>query len=145
MLTSTARHSLKGITAFAQGNATLNLKNSHDLQFGLLYEQSIYSRWAINANGLWTLMPQLANRHIANLDKVTEGDYIVSGVHSYDQNGVFLDTVNYNVRIDYDQQSTFDENLRNKLIEEGARDYNGNLYNETSFIDINSLSRRISH
>jgi hypothetical protein len=44
------------ISAYAQGNATLNLPNSkdnsHDLQFGLTYEQTISSRWAIAANNL---------------------------------------------------------------------------------------------
>ena len=128
------------ISAFAQGSATLNMDNDHDLQFGMYFEQNFLSSWAIGANQLWTLMPQLANRHIANLDKVTEGDYIVTGNHSYDQNGTFLDTVSYNVRIDYDQQSTFDKNLRAKLIQEGRTDVYGNPITETSWIDVNSLS-----
>ncbi|MBR9860989.1 TonB-dependent receptor [bacterium] len=128
------------LSAYAQGNATLNLKNSHDLQFGLYYEQTFSSSWAVAANNLWVLMPQLANRHISNLDKVTEGNYIVTGNHSYDDNGTFTDTVSYNIRIDQDQQSTFDKNLRARLIEQGARDVNGELYTETSWIDVNSLN-----
>lgn len=128
--------------AYAQGEATLNLSddNSHDLQFGLYYEQTFASRWAIGANQLWTLMPQLANSHISNLNSFTENGYTIGGIHSYDQSGTFTDTVSYNVRIDRDQQSTFDKNLRQSLIESGKTDVYGNPYTETSFIDINSLS-----
>lgn len=128
------------ISAYAQGSATLKLKNNHDLQFGMYFEQNFLSSWAIGANQLWTLMPQLANRHIASLDKVTENGYILTGIHSYDQNGVFLDTVNYNVRVDADQQSTFDKNLRAKLMGEGRTDVYGNPITETSWIDVNALS-----
>ena len=126
--------------AYAQGEATLNLENPHDLQFGMYYEQTFASRWAIGANQLWTLMPQLANRHISNLDFVDENGYRIGGVHSYDQFGTFTDTVHYNIRVDYDQQSSFDKNLRQSLIDQGKRDVYGNLYTETSFIDVNSLS-----
>ncbi len=126
--------------AYAQGEATLNLENSHDLQFGMYYEQSFASRWAIGANQLWTLMPQLANSHISALDYVTENGYIIGGNHSYDNNNLFTDSVSYDVRIDKDQQSTFDKNLREKLINEGRTDLYGNPYSETSYIDVNSLS-----
>ncbi len=126
--------------AYAQGEATLNLDNAHDLQFGMYYEQTFSSRWAIGANQLWTLMPQLANRHLSNLETVTENGYVIGGIHSYDEFGTFTDSVSYNIRIDSDQQSTFDKNLRAKLIADGATDVYGNLYNESSYIDINSLS-----
>lgn len=128
------------LAAYAQGSATLDLDNPHDLQFGMYYEQNFYSRWAIGANQLWTLMPQLVNRHISNLDKVTEGDYIVTGNHHYDENGFFMDTVTYNVRIDEDQQSNFDRALRESLQRQGAQDVYGNEYTETTWIDVNSLS-----
>lgn len=126
--------------AYAQGEATLNLENPHDLQFGMYYEQTFSSRWAIGANQLWTLMPQLANRHIASLDFVDENGYRIGGVHSYDQFGTFTDTVGYNIRVDTDQQSTFDKNLRAKLVAQGATDVHGRPIDETSYIDINSLS-----
>lgn len=51
-----------------------------------------------------------------------------------------MDTVKYKVRVDADQQSTFDKNLRAKLIAKGALDAYGNKITETSFIDVNSLS-----
>ncbi len=128
------------ITAYAQGEATLNLENPHDLQFGLTYEQNFSSSWAIGANQLWNLMPQLANSHISNLATVTENGYVIGGIHTYDEFGTFTDTINYNIRVDKDQQTHFDQKLREKLIADGRTDINGDLYTETSFIDINSLS-----
>ncbi|MCB0733072.1 MAG: TonB-dependent receptor [Flavobacteriales bacterium] len=126
-------------SAYAMGEASLNLKNKHDLQFGVTYEQNLASGYSLNANSLWTLMPQLANSHLANLDKFQNGDYTIGGYHSYDENGRFLDTVKYDVRVDYDAQKTFDKNLRAKLIADGATDVYGNPVTESSYIDINSL------
>jgi outer membrane receptor protein involved in Fe transport len=128
------------IAAYAQGEAILNLENTHDLQFGIYYEQTLFSSWSLGAGNLWTLMPLLANSHISNLDQVTENGYVIGGIHTYDDNGLFTDTVNYNIRIDKDQQKTFDRNLRAKLIADGATDVYGNPYTESSYIDINSLS-----
>lgn len=131
-------------SAYAIGEASINTgkkkENKHDIQFGMTYEQNIISSYGLSANSLWILMPQLANRHIANLDKVNQGDYILNSTHSFDDQGRFLDSVNYNIRVDADQQSTFDKNLRAKLISKGAVDAYGNKINETSFIDINSLA-----
>lgn len=125
--------------AYAQGEAILNLANTHDLQFGMYFEQTLFSSWSLSAGNLWTLMPLLANSHISNLDQVEENGFIYGGIHSYDDQGTFTDTVSYNIRVDEDQQKTFDKNLRSSLIASGARDVYGNLYTETSYIDINSL------
>jgi len=127
-------------SAYAMGEASLNLKNKHDLQFGMTYEQNLYSGYSLSANNLWTLMPQLANSHILELDNFETGDYTVGGIHKYDENGRFLDTIMYNTFVDTDAQKTFDKNLRAKLMAEGRTDVHGNLITETSFIDINSLS-----
>jgi hypothetical protein len=127
------------ISAYAMGEASLNLKNKHDLQFGMTYEQNIASGYGISASSLWRLMPLLANSHIDQLDKTTTGSYVNGGIHSYDQNGNFLDTINYAIRVNEAAQTTFDKNLRAKLMEQGARDVNGDLIGKTSFIDINSL------
>ncbi len=123
------------ISAYAMGEASLNLKNRHDLQFGMMYEQNIASRYAIAPFGLWRLMPQLVNGQIT-LDKRI-------GINSYDEFGNFLDTVNYSSIADPSQQSTFDKKLRQKLIDTKARDAQGNLYTNTSFIDISSLDPSI--
>jgi hypothetical protein len=127
-------------SAYAMGEASLNLKNKHDIQFGITYEQNLASGYSLGAAGLWTLMNQLANSHIQSLDKFTTGDYVIGGIHAYDENGRFLDTVYYNTRVDVDAQKTFDRNLRNKLISENRTDIYGNVYTESSFIDVNSLS-----
>ena len=127
------------MAVFAQGEAILNLENTHDLQFGMYWEQTLFSSWSIGASNLWTLMPQLANVHISALDQVDENGYIIGGIHSYDEFGTFTDTVGYNIRIDEDQQKVFDQRLRTKLMDQGYRDASGNLITETSFIDVNSL------
>ena len=125
--------------AYAQGEAILNLENTHDLQFGMYFEQTFFSSWSISAGQLWTLMPLLTNTHNQDLATLEEGGFTYGGIHSYDEFGTFTDTVTYNQRIDYNQQTSFDKNLRAKLIAEGQRDVNGNLYTESTFIDINSL------
>ncbi len=126
-------------SAYAMGEASLNLKNKHDFQFGMTYEQNLFSGYSLNANGLWTLMPQLANSHIQELDNFETGDYTVGGIHSYDENGVFLDTVTYNTFVDADAQKQFDRELRKKLIAEGRTDVHGNPIGEDTYIDVNSL------
>jgi hypothetical protein len=126
-------------SAYAIGEATLNLKNKHDLEFGMFYEQTIASSYGINATGIWRLMTLLTNSHITNLDKVTSNNITFGGIHSYDEFGRFLDTVNYNVRVDLDQQKDFDRNLREKLISEGATDIYGNPITETSWINVNAM------
>ncbi len=131
-------------SAYAIGEASINTgkkkENKHDIQFGMTYEQNILSSYGLSASSLWILMPQLANRHIANLDQVKQGDYILNSTHSFDDDGRFLDTVNYNIRVDADQQSNFDKNLRAKLMAQGRTDAYGNKIGETTFIDVNSLS-----
>lgn len=126
-------------TVFAMSEAQLKgptqNKNSspHDLQFGLMYEQSIDRQWGLNANSLWQLMPQFTNTHITELDRSKP-------ILSYDANGVFQDTVSYNRFINSAAQTNFDRNLRNKLMQEGRTDRHGNLITQSSFIDINSFA-----
>jgi hypothetical protein len=142
------------ITAFALGEASLNLgdgENKHDLQFGLTYEQTISSRWAIGATQLWTLMPQLVNRHLGNfgeVDKFTVGtieqngeiyDLYAGGIHSYDENGRFMDTITYQAKVDPSVQTGFDKRLRQRLIDQGWTDVNGQKVDELYPIDINAL------
>jgi hypothetical protein len=131
-------------SAYAIGEASINTgkkkENKHDIQFGMTYEQNILSTYGLSASRLWFLMPQLANKHLSNLDRVTQGDYILNSQHSFDDQGRFLDTVKYNVRVDKNEQTTFDRNLRAKLMAEGRTDEYGNKITETSSIDINSLT-----
>jgi hypothetical protein len=108
-------------------------RTPHDLQAGFYYEQNINRGYGLNANGLWILMNQLMNSHIAELD-------VNNPILSYDANGVFTDTVRYNRLVNYEQQSHFDRQFRNRLIASGAKDVYGNLINERTFVDINSYN-----
>ena len=104
----------------------------HDLQAGLYYEQSFVRGYSLNANGLWILMRQLMNKHIAELD-------VNNPILSYDENGVFTDTVRYNRLINYGEQSIFDLRFRDKLIREGRSDVYGKAIDQRTFVDINSF------
>jgi len=104
----------------------------HDLQFGLQYEQTITRSYGLAASNLWTLMPQLVDRHL-DLD-------LANPIASYDANGVFQDTIRYKTLVDESQQSTFDKNFRAKLIRDGAVDEYGNPITKETRLDINSYS-----
>jgi len=126
-------------TLFAMGetevkgpqNDAKKAASSHKLQFGLTYEQSVSRSYGLGATNLWRLMYQYANSHIAELDKNNP-------ILSYDQNGVFQDTIRYNRLVNTSKQSQFDREFRNKLISQGATDVYGHKINERTFLDINA-------
>jgi len=130
-------------SAYAIGEASIKTgkkkENKHDFQFGMTYEQNTISSYGLSASRLWTLMPLLANKHISNLDRIVQDSFVLNSIQSYDDQGNFLDSVKYNVRVDYDQQTTFDKNLRAKLIATGGTDEYGNKIDESSYIDVNAL------
>lgn len=108
-------------------------RTPHDLQAGFYYEQNINRGYGLNANGLWILMNQLMNSHIQELD-------VNNPILSYDANGIFTDTVRYNRLVNYEQQSHFDRQFRNRLIAQGRTDVYGNAINDRTFVDINSFN-----
>ena len=126
-------------TLFAMGetevkgalNSSKKAASGHKLQFGIQYEQSVARGYGLGATNLWRLMYQYANSHIAELDKSNP-------ILSYDDNGVFQDTIRYNRLVNTSKQSNFDRNFRNKLIAEGATDVYGKKVSDQTFIDINS-------
>jgi hypothetical protein len=124
-------------TLFIMGEASVNSKKNsskkHDLQFGMHYEQRVTRGYSLNTIGLWTLMRQLTNQHLTQLDK--ENPILV-----YDENGVFQDTVRYNRAIKSGEQSDFDRNFRASLIANGQTDVRGNPVTETTLIDVNAYS-----
>ena len=89
----------------AAGSADIG---NHAIQFGLQYEQRVDAYYAYNPVGFWTVMRQLVNKHIEQLD--TKHPHPV-----YDDMGVFQDTVWYDRLLDLSSQSYFDYNLRKKL------------------------------
>ncbi len=103
----------------ANGSADIG---KHAITLGFEYEQRSNSKYNIGPIGLWTLMRQLANQHITQLNKAD-----TQLVRAND--GTFLDTVNYGRFYDAAHQANFDKNLRKKL---------GMAQNGTNWIDIDS-------
>lgn len=87
----------------ASGSA--DVKN-HAISIGFNYEQRNYRQVSYNPRELWTLGHQLANKHIAQLDKSAEHTHFISGSQ---------DTIWYDRKISKDEQAFFDYNLRNKV------------------------------
>lgn len=108
-------------------NPTLELGKQHDIQIGTIFEQRRRSYYSLNANTLWTLMPQLVNRQYNTLD-------YANPVLSYDERGMFTDTVSYNYINDISRQSNFDNNIRDKI--DATNGYNSG---GAHFVDINEL------
>jgi outer membrane receptor protein involved in Fe transport len=108
----------------ASGSADIK---DHSIIIGFEYEQRIDRAYNINPSGLWQLMRQLGNANIPNLD-FSNPHYV------YDDQGNFLDTVNFDYlyvpdTLDGQQVNGFYENFRKKI---GA----GN----TEWVDIDSYS-----
>ena len=80
---------------------------NHEIKFGLQYEQRTDRAYNVAGVGMWTLMDNLANFHIAQLD--LENPQLVY------RDGVFMDTINYYRKFDGPSQKNFDVNLRKKL------------------------------
>lgn len=104
------------------GSASADIKG-HEIGFGFEYEQRSDRGYSIAPVGLWTIMRQLANRHIDQLD-------LSNPIATYNSQGVFTDTIKYNRLVNLSNQSFFDKNLR----ESQGLDANG-----TTWIDIDNL------
>ena len=102
-------------------SSTFDIKD-HSLIVGVEYEQRFDRSYSVGATGLWTLMRLLQNDAIRELD-------LNNPIASYDNNGVFQDTLNYSRLFDADKPRTFDRNLRETL----GLDPNG-----TDWLDIDS-------
>jgi outer membrane receptor protein involved in Fe transport len=89
------------------GNASADIKG-HEISFGFEYEQRFDRGYSVAPIGLWTIMRQLANRHIEQFD-------LKNPILVFDENGVYSDTINYNRLYSASDQSFFDRNLRAKL------------------------------
>ena len=104
-------------------SSTFDIKD-HSLIVGVEYEQRFDRSYSVGATGLWTLMRLLQNDAIRELD-------LNNPIASYDNNGVFQDTLNYPRLFDADKPRTFDRNLRETL----GLDPNG-----TDCLDIDSYN-----
>ncbi len=79
----------------------------HSLIAGLEYEQRFDRSFGVASAALWTLMRNLQNDHMRELD--LENPILVY------RDGVFQDTIFYNRAIDLSKPRTFDRNLRRRL------------------------------
>ncbi|CAI8366814.1 MAG: Uncharacterised protein [Owenweeksia sp. TMED14] len=77
---------------------------SHSLIAGLEYEQRFDRSFGVSGTSLWTLMRNLQNDHMRELD--TDNPLFVY------RDGVFQDTINYNRALDLNKPRTFDRNMR---------------------------------
>ncbi|HAE14746.1 MAG TPA: hypothetical protein DCG24_10970, partial [Bacteroidetes bacterium] len=114
-------------------NAALDLKSNkksaniskHSIEFGFEFQQRIERFYQVAPIGLWTLARQLANRHIQTLDTDNPILVIDGQQYSYDEylaSGIEFgayDTIFYNRLFIAEDQSFFDEQLRDKLNELG--------------------------
>ena len=87
-----------------KASISMALKN-HELKFGYDFEKLTYRGYGIGPVGLWTLMRNEANYHIAELDK--DNPIIWN-------NGEFF-YVDYNRLVSINDQTAFDRNLRTSL------------------------------
>jgi hypothetical protein len=113
----------------AQASADLN---KHAIKIGFEYQQQIQRSYGVDASRLWTVMRQLMNSHIQQLNTSDP-----QGVYSSDS--VFLDTINY-PRLNDRQQTTFDKNFRNYLMSIGDKDVYGKPIDTNSNINIDRYS-----
>lgn len=126
----------------ASFNLSLNGKiKNHSLKMGIRYEQRVTRFYSSGATGLWNTMRQSVNRHIrfqsTNLDSAiyvfTDGNYY--GYELDQAQGAFLDTVRFQRILNSDQQTSFDRNFRQFLIDNNYKDINGDPINEFTFIN----------
>ena len=80
---------------------------AHSLIAGLEYEQRFDRYFAVAGRSLWTLMRNLQNDHMKELD--TDNPILRF------TDGVFQDTIDYNRALDLDKPRTFDRKLRTAL------------------------------
>lgn len=98
----------------------------HEIEIGFQYDQLWNSYYGLSAYSLWTLMRNNANVHISQMD-IDNPIYEVRGSQLY---------VNYNRKLNADQQTYFDQAFRNYLIANGATNTDGSLINDLTWIDI---------
>jgi outer membrane receptor protein involved in Fe transport len=123
-------------------NFSLNGKvKNHNLELGFRYEERTSRYYGIGAAGMWNTMRQSVNRQIkfgsTSLDSAiyvfTDGEY--RGYELDKAKGSFLDTVKFPKVINAAQQTSFDANFRQFLMDNGYNDIYGNPINQYSFIN----------
>jgi len=100
----------------------MDMRATHQIEFGMYYEQRLNRNYGLNARGIWELMRSITNAHILDYDyanpifRVDGQNYTLADV----QNGVVqvsqFDTINYNRKLSAENpESYFSKNLRAAL------------------------------
>ncbi|MBK9733546.1 MAG: carboxypeptidase regulatory-like domain-containing protein [Saprospiraceae bacterium] len=86
-------------------------KGRHNIQFGMIYEQSINRNWSLNPFQLWRTAEQLTNNHIIGLDTLNIlGDTMITTVFP---GGSITETVNiYQTKLDINSENKFYRSVR---------------------------------
>ncbi|MDY0313568.1 MAG: TonB-dependent receptor [Bacteroidales bacterium] len=95
---------------------------SHEISLGFEFEQRNDSYFAVAPFGLWTLARRLTNNHIIEKD-------VTKPIIYYDDQGNFLDTIDYPRLYNAKGQSLFDKNFREHL---------GLEINDLTWLDVDS-------
>jgi outer membrane receptor protein involved in Fe transport len=100
------------------GEGTAKKINKHALEFGFEYQQRKEASYGLSPIGLWTVMRQNANAHLADLD-LANPYYIIEGdtIHYSEYTGQVgeFDTIFYYPLYKASEQRYFDVQLRKKL------------------------------
>lgn len=103
------------------GQATAEI-GDHNIKFGFEFQQRTERYWGISSRAIWSIMRQLANKHLTTID--------YDNPHPVYVNGVFQGIVHYDRKYEETGQSNFDKNLRQAL---------GLPINGTDYIQIDAL------
>jgi len=119
--------------------------SKHGLEFGFEFQQRIQSSYQIAPIEIWSLMRQLANSHIDQLD--TDNPYLLIDGDTFNYNDPFApafgqnDTILYDRKYVANQQTFFDKSLRKKLgLPEDNTDYINIDNYEPDFYSLDMLS-----
>lgn len=110
---------------FLQAKASADIRG-HEIEIGFQYDQMWNSSYSLNAYGLWTIMRNNANSHIQQMD-IDNPIYEIRGSQLY---------VNYNRKLNEEQQTLFDKSFRTYLINNGFTNTDGSLIDDYTWIDI---------
>ena len=86
---------------------SFDIKN-HTIKLGAEYYQTISRAHSIAPYEIWTVMRDIANRHIKELD-------LENPIYSRDEMGRFTDTVSYNRIVNLDEERQFSRSIREKM------------------------------
>ena len=107
IMTSYAKSATDQVAFNINGSLTIGKgDNSHEIKLGLQAEMRNAAYMGYSGSAYWTLMRDLTNYHIQELDK--------SSPYAISHDG-FVDTINYHRMYDPNMQYTFDVNLRKAL------------------------------